>query len=101
MRKWHWISIVSVVLVGIGGYWCFTWKGPTPIKTGEQVKAPDDQGEWEESDAIEPLKVNAGPGVAPMPGVDDGPPPPVVLEPGMEQPPRPDGDVSRMPYADE
>ena len=109
MRKWQWIGLLSVALGSAYGYWYWT----TPTSSAIEVSpfatiTPQfkDDGDAEASEVIEPLEVDRLHAVAvqtPEPPIDDGPMPRVLLESGMEQPPRPDvepGTKLRMPYAD-
>ena len=107
MRKWQLVIILSMVALAVGGYLYLTQKSPpkvTPIDPPRAAQGPKNDGDAEASEAIEPLRVNevGAPNAAPT--IDDGPMPPVALEPGQQQPPRPDmepGTKLRMPYADE
>ena len=114
MHKYFWIVVVTAALGAGSGYWYLTIK-PTdviperitirPVQVLPEVK---NDGDAEMSDVIEPIIVDRGSnrgGVQSLePPTDDGPLARVILEPGMQQPPRPDvepGRVPRMPYADE
>jgi hypothetical protein len=108
MRKWLWISSVTVALGGVGGYLFFATPTPPAIvgpltKLNQPPKIVDD-GNGEASEPFEPIAVESGTPARPTaPVKDDGPMSRVVLEPGMQQPPRPDiGPVApRMPYAED
>jgi hypothetical protein len=112
MRKWLGIGMLSVALAGVGAYWLLT---KTNVWTSKQqpgvavrlAQNGNNDGDTEPSDVIEPLIVQrqqdtpVSEQVSGEVGVELAR---VALEPGMEQPPRPDmepGDVERMPYADE
>jgi hypothetical protein len=112
MRKWLGIGMLSVAVVGVGAYWFFTKTNGWTAKRGpavENVRVENgrNDGAAEASEVIEPLIVQRSYNVAPEElngefGVELLPR--VVLEPGVQQPPRPDvdsGNVARMPFADE
>lgn len=110
MRKWLGISCLTIALGSVGGYFYFEQVTAVPIRVPEKgviVEIPKDpRDDAEPSEDVEPIHVSVRtPNVRPLePTKDDGPLPRVVLEPGVEQPPRPDeesGRVLRMPYADE
>jgi hypothetical protein len=113
MRNWLWVAGLTVALGGVCGYWYFTTTpsvtlGPQGLNGDVASITPGKgDGDAETSEAFEPLIVDRGgsEGVqTPEPALDDGPMARVLLEPGMQQPPRPDagsGRVPRMPYADE
>ncbi len=113
MRKWLFIGTMALSLACIGGYLYFHGTATDPDlpenllnKDGPNRVAKND-GDAEQSDTIEPLKVEGSGAVNtanPAPPWTDNPLPRVILEPGMTQPPRPDGEPGRalrMPYADE
>lgn len=116
MRKWLWLGIPTIVILGVGGYWYLSKTSTVTIPDREVENRNDAErvaqnqkhdGDAEASDVIEPLVVDRGgqtsePSLPPV--VDEGPMPRVVLTPGTKQPPRPDAEpdrVLRMPYADE
>src|SRR5258708_5964898 len=110
MRKWLWVGGITIALGGMGGYLYFAKPAPSPLvdpltKMNVPPKVVDD-GHGEASEPIEPIPVDSAP-PPPRPRApvkDDGPIARVVLEPGMQQPPRPDaepGRAPRMPYADD
>ncbi len=106
MRRWHWLAGFAVVVAVVTGCWVLMdrFAGRIELQPRAAV-APQDDGNAEASDVIEPLVVDGG-----MPAIIEtreppiGPPTRVVFEPGMQQPPRPDANPDRqvlMPYADE
>lgn len=108
MRRKLWIGTLIVAVGSVVGYWWHTPRkaDPTVDPVTPFVGPMERGGGTEESELIEPLQVEvrypvSAPAAEPF---DNGPPPRVVLEPDMEQPPRPDvepGTKLRMPYADE
>lgn len=115
MRKWLGIGMLalmlSVALVGVGAYWLSTKTNGWTAKRQPDVvvrvaQNGDNEGDAEPSEVIEPLIVQRQetPVLEQAAGEFGGELARVVLEPGMDQPPRPDvepGEVARMPYADE
>ena len=112
MRKWLSIGCVTVVVGSIVGYCYFARPTTGPIvgplhKENVPPKITGNYGDAYPSEApIEPIIVDhRTPPARPVkPAQDDGPMPRVMLEPGMQQPPRPDaepGRTPRMPNADD
>jgi hypothetical protein len=111
MRKWLGIGCLTVALGSLGGYLYLSRPAPVPIvdpgvDTVVHVPIKPNDGGTESSEEDEPIHVDFGtPNERPAePAPDAGPMPRVVLEPGVQQPPRPDeeaGRAPRMPYADE
>ena len=125
MRKWHWVGIgvlSALTVVGSGG-WTYWFFGKTTVWVAKGVQAVHvvclrngaengnggnggNEGNAEVSDVVEPLVVQKIDSV-PAPETTDQPvsePARVKLEPGMQQPPRPEvesGEIPRMPMADE
>jgi hypothetical protein len=101
MRNRRWIGALCLLVGGL----CVLWTSMTrPIDDPRHgirpiVPLPRNPGQVEESEPIEPLVVEGAWTPMPATTVDEGPLPLVTLEPGMVQPPRPDGD-RRMPEAD-
>ncbi len=107
MRKWAGLVVVGIIGISIGVYWGFVKNsnGPDPGPRNDDRltrQQPFDDGDAEASEVIEPLIVDRG--------VAASIPPPVVNTIPMERAtwthespptPRPDGQVRRMPYADE
>ncbi len=109
-NQWQSIATLTAVSVSVLAYLnlaplpAVRFAPINPVRVGPLDKG---NGDAELSEVIEPLLVDRGNPVGVQttePPVDDGPLPPVLLEPGTQQPPRPDADpafVPRMPYADE
>jgi hypothetical protein len=113
MRKWLFSGTMIFALGCVGGYFYFHRTATDPIlpdnmlKTDNNDRIAKNDGDAELSETIEPLRVE-GAGSATVASPPSAwaheSPARVVLEPGMKQPPRPDGEpdrVLRMPYADE
>jgi hypothetical protein len=111
MRKWLWIGTASVVLGGAGVFWYLDaarwFETATTVEVASRATTSTTTDESEPSDVFEPLPVE---GFEPFlsqqsdGGTSQAPMARVVLEPGTQQPPRPDaesGKILRMPYADE
>jgi hypothetical protein len=110
MRKWLGIgvcvSMMSAAFVGGGVYWLVTKTARREPAADVRVvqNATNNDVDAEPSEVIEPLVVQQE---TPAPEVSDAVPGElarVVIEPGMDQPPRPDvlpDALARMPYADE
>ncbi|MSQ94446.1 MAG: hypothetical protein EXR98_07810 [Gemmataceae bacterium] len=113
MRKWLYIGTMTFALGCVGCYFYFNRTATDPIlpdnmlKTDDRDRIAKNDGNAELSETIEPLRVEGGGqtiALSPAPAWLGDPLPRIVLEPGMKQPPRPDGEpgrVLRMPYADE
>lgn len=109
MRKWICIALVGAFVVSLCAYWVFV-KDTNSSNRGAPDdgrltrQQPFDDGDAEASEVIEPLIVDRG-GVAVMPpppvGYFAGPIERALLGQESHQPARPDGQVRRMPYADE
>ena len=113
MRKWHYVAIVAVIIASVGGYWYYAQNavepGPAPF-TKDSVsrltkQLPNNAGNAEESDTIEPLIVDHGAIHVSLPqSYSAAPMERAMWNPATQQPPRPDGErgaAPRMPYADE
>jgi hypothetical protein len=106
MRKRLTIAAIIAATIAVGGYFYFKRTPETRTVPVSNIvrNGPKDDGDAEASEAIEPLRVGASVEPSPAPSIDEGPMPTVALEPGQQQPPRPDtepGTRLRMPYADE
>ena len=104
MSRKQWFCLVPVTLIlGSVGYWLYMKPAETRLMRDWQGHpVMPDIKEPEACEVIEPLLVERGKvHVVPPRTPETDPMPRVVLEPGMKQPPRPDEERVRMPYADE
>ncbi|HZZ80866.1 MAG TPA: hypothetical protein VFE62_20355 [Gemmataceae bacterium] len=110
MRKWLGLGVLAAAVLGAIAYWQFNRpeivveRKTTEEPVVQKSSGTSNDGDSEASEVIEPLIVDRGMSQEVMPprfvSIDDGVSR-VELTPGMKQPPRPDTDAPRMPYADE